>query len=87
MNPLYGIWAAVNHPIEASSISLEEAIRCYTLDAAFASFEEGLKGSLEPGKLADVTVLSEDLSNIDLDDIKDVTVGLTMVGGKIEFRT
>ena len=46
-----------------------------------------MKGSLEPGKLADVTVLSEDLSNIDLDDIKDVTVGLTMVGGKIEFRT
>ena len=86
MNPLYGIWAAVNHPIEASSISLEEAIRCYTLDAAYASFEEGLKGSLEPGKLADVAVLSKDLSSIDPDAIKDVTVDLTMVGGKIEYR-
>jgi len=86
MNPLYGIWAAVNHPIEASSISLEEAIRCYTLDAAYTSFEEGLKGSLESGKLADVAMLSEDLTSIDSDAIKDVTVDLTMVGGKIEFR-
>ena len=86
MNPLYGIWAAVNHHIEASSISLEEAIRCYTLDAAYASFGEGLKGSLEPGKLADVVVLSEDLSSIDPGSIKDVTVELTMVGGKIEYR-
>jgi predicted amidohydrolase YtcJ len=86
MNPMYGVWAAVNHPIESSSISVEEAIRCYTLDAAYASFEEGLKGSLEPGKLADVAVLSEDLSSIDLDAIKDVTVDFTMVGGKIEYR-
>jgi predicted amidohydrolase YtcJ len=86
MNPLFGIWAAVNHPIEASSITLEEAIRCYTLNAAYASFEEGLKGSLEPGKLADVTVLSEDLASIDPDDIKEVRVGLTMVGGKVEYR-
>jgi predicted amidohydrolase YtcJ len=86
MNPLFGIWAAVNHSVESSSITLEEAIRCYTLDAAYASFEEGSKGSLELGKLADVTVLSEDLTSIDPDDIKDVKVDLTIVGGKVEYR-
>ena len=86
MNPLYGIWAAVMHTLESCRITLEEAIRSYTLDAAYASFEEGLKGSLEPGKLADVTVLSEDLTSIDPDAIKDVTVDLTIVGGKVEYR-
>ena len=86
MNPLYGLWAAVRHPIEGSSISLEEAVKGYTLDAAYSSFEEGIKGSLEPGKLADIAILSQDLTAIDPDEIKDVTVDLTMVGGKIEYR-
>jgi len=86
MNPLYGLWAAVRHPIEGSSISLKEAVRGYTLDAAYASFEAGIKGSLEPGKLADIAILSRDLTAIDPDEIKDVTVVLTMVGGKIEYR-
>jgi len=86
MNPLYGLWAAVKHPIEGSGISLEEAVRGYTLDAAYASFEEEIKGSLEPGKLADIAVLSRDLAAIDPDEIKDVTVELTMVGGEIEYR-
>lgn len=86
MNPLYGLWAAVRHPIEGSSISLEEAVKGYTLDAAHASFEEGIKGSLEPGKLADIAVLSRDLYAIAPDEIKNVTVDLTMVGGKIEYR-
>jgi predicted amidohydrolase YtcJ len=86
MNPLFGLWAAVRHPIEGSSISLVEAVKSYTLDAAYASFEEEIKGSLEPGKLADIAVLSKDLTAIDLDEIKNVTVELTMVGGKIEYR-
>ena len=86
MNPLYGLWAAVRHPVEGSGISLEEAVKGYTLDAAHSSFEEGIKGSLEPGKLADIAVLSRDLAAIDPDEIKNVTVDLTMVGGKIEYR-
>lgn len=85
MNPIYGLWAAVRHPIEGSGISLEEAVKAYTLDAAYASFEEDIKGSLEPGKLADIIILSRDISAIDPDEIKDVTVDLTMVGGKIEY--
>ena len=86
MNPLYGLWAAVRHPIEGSGVSLEEAVKGYTLDAAHSSFEEGIKGSLESGKLADIAVLSRDLTAIDPDEIKNVTVDLTMVGGKIEYR-
>ncbi|MFA9437190.1 MAG: amidohydrolase, partial [Candidatus Bathyarchaeota archaeon] len=86
MNPLYGLWAAVRHPIEGSGVSLEEAVKGYTLDAAHSSFEEEIKGSLEPGKLADIAVLSRDLAAIDPDEIKNVTVDLTMVGGKIEYR-
>jgi len=86
MNPLYGLWAAMRHPLEGSRITLEEAVMCYTLDAAYASFEEGIKGSVEPGKLADIAVLSEDLTAIHPDEIKDVTVDLTMVGGRIEWR-
>ena len=86
MNPLYGLWAAVRHPIEGSSISIEEAVKGYTLDATYASFEEGIKGSLELGKLADIAILSRDIASIDPDEIKNVTVDLTMVGGKIEYR-
>jgi hypothetical protein len=85
-NPVYGIWAAVRHPIEGSRITVEEAVRCYTLDAAYASFEEGIKGSIEPGKLADIAILSEDLTAIDPDEIKEVRTRLTMVGGRIEWR-
>ena len=82
-NPIYGLWAAVNHPIEGSRITLEEAIRGYTLGAAYASFEERIKGSIEAGKLADVAVLSKDLTAIPKEEILDVTVDLTMVGGEI----
>ncbi len=83
--PSTGSGPPSDNPIEGSSISLEEAVKGYTLDAAHASFEEGIKGSLEPGKLADIAVLSRDLTAIDPDEIKNVTVDLTMVGGKIEY--
>jgi predicted amidohydrolase YtcJ len=86
-NPLYGIWAAVNHPIKKNRISLEEAIKCYTLNGAYASFEEDIKGSIEPGKLADIAVLSKDLYNIDSDSIKDVKVDLTIVNGNISYKS
>ncbi|MCW3992198.1 MAG: amidohydrolase [Candidatus Bathyarchaeota archaeon] len=85
-NPLYGLWSAVNHPVRASRITLEEAVRCYTLDAAYASFEEDLRGSVEPGKLADITILDGDLTELPSDEIKDVPVHMTIVGGKILYR-
>jgi hypothetical protein len=85
-NPVYGLWAAVNNPIEESRITLEEAVRCYTLEAAYASFEEGIKGSIEPGKLADVAILSEDLTSIPPKDIRDVRVDLTMIDGRVQWK-
>jgi predicted amidohydrolase YtcJ len=85
-NPLYGLWSAVNHPIRASRITLEEAVRCYTLDAAYASFEEDLRGSVEPGKLADITILDGDLTELPSDEIKDAPVHMTIVSGKILYR-
>jgi len=85
-NPIYGLWSAVNHPIEESRITLEKAIKCYTLDAAYASFEEDLKGSIEPGKLADITLLSEDLTSMPPEKIGEARVDLTMVDGNILWR-
>ena len=84
-NPIYGIWSAVNHWIKDSRITLEEAVRSFTLDTAYASFEEDLKGSIETGKLADITIVKEDLTEIPSDDIKDATVHMTIVGGKILY--
>ena len=84
-NPVYGIWSAVNHPIRGSRITIEEAVRGFTLDAAYASFEDDVKGSIEPGKLADITILEEDLTEITHDEIKDVPVYMTIVGGKILY--
>ena len=85
-NPLYGLWAAINNPIEESRITLEEAVRCYTLDSAYASFEEEFKGSIEPGKLADIAILSEDLTSIPPEDIKDKLIDTTIVGGELQWR-
>lgn len=85
-NPLYGIWSAVNHPVRESRITLEEAVKGFTLDAAYASFEEELKGSVEPGKLADITILEKDLTQLPSEEIKDVSVMMTIVGGKILYH-
>jgi predicted amidohydrolase YtcJ len=86
INPLFGIWAAIRHPIEESSITLEEAVRCYTLDAAYASFEEDIKGSIETGKLADIAFLSQDLTEVEPEIIKDTEVWMTIVDGNIVWR-
>jgi hypothetical protein len=61
-HPLYGIWSAVNHPIKKSRITLEEAVKCFTYEGAYATREEDLKGTIEPGKLADITILPVDIT-------------------------
>ena len=68
------------------AISMMEAIRCYTLNAAYASHEESIKGSIEPGKLADIIVLSGDILEIDPMNIVDLRVDLTMIDGVIEYE-
>jgi predicted amidohydrolase YtcJ len=86
LSPLLGIWAAVSREsFPEERISLEEALQLYTLNAAFASFEENVKGSIEMGKFADFVVLSHDLTEIELEKIRDVEVEMTIVDGKIVF--
>jgi predicted amidohydrolase YtcJ len=84
-SPLYGIHWAVNAPMESQRISVHEAIKCYTINAAIASFEENLKGSIEIGKLADMVVLSEDPYE-NPERIKEIKVALTMQDGEIVYR-
>jgi len=63
-------------------ISAPEAIRCSTLNGAYASFEDGIKGSLEPGKLADLVVWDHDLLAIDPMQLLTVKPERTMLGGR-----
>ena len=71
------------HPDQA--MTRDEALRSMTLDAARAAFEEDLKGSLDVGKLADLTVLSADLLEVPEDEIQDVEVVYTIVGGEVRY--
>ena len=66
-------------------MSRVEALKSYTVNNAYAAFEEKLKGTLEPGKLADITVLSRDIMTIPEDEIPATDVVYTIVGGKIAF--
>ncbi len=66
-------------------ISVEEAIYLYTMASAYASFEEDLKGSITPGKLADLVILGEDPRLVNPDEIKDIPVEMTLVGGEIKY--
>ena len=90
--PILGIHAAVNQKTRTGQdyapgekISAEEALRCYTLNGAYATFEEQIKGSLEPGKLADLVLLSEDPTRVPAEKIKEVQVIATMIGGEFVY--
>jgi len=87
--PLLGIHAAVNQKTRSGQdynseekISVAEAIRCYTIRGAYATFEEKIKGSLEKGKLADLVILEDDPIKIPPHLIKDLPIIATMVGGE-----
>ena len=92
VNPWRGIHNAVNRRtsdgkpeggwLPAQRLSVETALKAYTSSAAYASFEERIKGTLEPGKLADVIVLSQNLFDIDPMTIHETRVFLTVVDGK-----
>jgi hypothetical protein len=68
------------------AISVMEAIRLYTWNGAYLGKEEDLKGSIEPGKLADLIVIDRDILNIDSEEIKDIQVLTTLVDGKIVYQ-
>jgi len=96
LNPLLGIYAAVTRRTVDSKnpdgwnpdqkISVEDAIKCYTLNAAYASFEENIKGSIKVGKLADLVVLSDNILTINPVKIKDVKVDMTIFNGEIIYK-
>jgi len=86
ISPLLGIYAAVARKAFADEgISVDEALCLYTVNAAYASFEENIKGSIEVGKLADFVVLSHDPCKVLPDKIRDIEVEMTIVGGKMMY--
>ncbi len=90
--PLEGIYSAVTRRtlddknpggwVPQQKIAVEQALTAYTKNGAFASFEEDIKGTLEPGKLADFVVISEDLTTIDPIKMREAKILQTFVGGK-----
>lgn len=95
LNPLVGIYAAVTRQttdgknpdgwFPEQKLPLEEALKGFTLNGAKAEFSEGVKGSLEEGKLADLVVLDQNLFKIAPEKIKDAHVTLTIAGGRIVY--
>jgi predicted amidohydrolase YtcJ len=93
--PLEGIYAAVTrrtlddkHPggwVPEQKIGVEDALRAYTTGGAYASFEEGEKGSLARGKLADVVIIDRDLTRIPPETIREARIMYTIVGGRVVF--
>ncbi len=94
-SPLLGIYAAATRRtlndqnpdgwIPKEKIEVEDALFAYTRNAAYSSFDEGIKGTLEVGKLADFVIISKDLRTIAPEAVKDATILQTYVGGKKVF--
>jgi predicted amidohydrolase YtcJ len=94
--PLQGIYAAVtrrtlddrnpNGWVPEQKITVEDALRAYTVNAAYASFDEEIKGSLVRGKLADIVVIDRDLTAVPTETIRDARILMTIVGGTVVFE-
>ncbi len=85
LNPMLGIHAAATAPHGA--VSVFDAVRAYTLNSAYAEFQEKEKGTIERGKLADFVILSDDIFTIGHAKIVDVRIMLTVVDGKVVYQT
>jgi len=93
VNPIACFYATISRKMKDGKrfypdqcMSRQEALRSYTINGAYAAFEEKIKGSLTPGKLADITVLSKDIMTIPEDEILGTEVLCTIVGGKIVYQ-
>lgn len=92
-NPMFGLYGAITRAdgktgdvvCEGQKIGILDAIRMYTYNGAYASFEENIKGSIETGKLADLVVLSENILETPANKIKEIKVDLTMIDGEIVY--
>jgi predicted amidohydrolase YtcJ len=86
ISPILGIWAAVTRKDKAEEVlAVEEALKTYTVNAAYASFDEKKKGTIEPGKLADLTILSDDPMGVPADKIRNLAVEMVIVDGKVVY--
>lgn len=88
IDPLLGISVATERKPGPNSekLTVEEAVRLYTLGAAFAEFQENEKGSITVGKLADLVILSDDIFEMDPREIRNARVLTTIVGGRVVYR-
>lgn len=93
VSPIACFYASVSRKLKDGSVfypdqrmTREEALRSYTINAAYGAFEENIKGSLTPGKLADIVVLSKDIMTIPEDEIPTAEVLYTIVGGKVAYQ-
>jgi predicted amidohydrolase YtcJ len=93
ISPLLGIYVAITRKTDIGreigpeqKIGLKDALKAYTLNGAYVTFEEGVKGSIEPDKLADFVVLSDDPLNVGDSEIKDIHVEMTIIGSKIVYE-
>jgi predicted amidohydrolase YtcJ len=94
MTPWWGVWAAVvRRELTTGEIlapqerlSVLEALTLYTRNGAYAGFEEKSKGSLEPGKFADFIVVDRDVLTVSNEELKDVQVLMTFVGGELGYK-
>jgi predicted amidohydrolase YtcJ len=96
MNALYGIYAAVTRRtlddknpggwVPEQKITVEEAVRAFTWGSAYAEFQDGVKGTLEPGKLADLVMVSDDIFTIDPTKIAAAKVLLTVADGRVVYE-
>ncbi len=97
LNPMFGIYAAAtrrtlddknpNGWIPEQKISVEEAVRAYTLGSAYAEFQENAKGTIAVGKLADLVILSDDIFSINPNEIRNVKVLTTVMDGRVVFES
>jgi len=93
VDPIASFYASVTRKLKDGTVfyadqrmSRAEALRSYTMGPAYAAFEDGIKGSLTPGKLADITVLSRDILAVPDDQIPGTEVLYTIVGGEVKYR-
>ncbi len=96
MNPMFSIYAAVTRRtldgknpkgwVPEQKISVEEAVRAYTVGSAWAEFQESVKGTITPGKLADLVILSRDIFKIDPKDIETTKVVMTILDGRVIYE-
>ena len=92
-NPLLGIYAAVTRRAESGqelspeeAVSVKQALAMYTINAAYASFEEDIKGSITPGRLADMVVLGADPLKSPPEQLKDIRVEMTIIDGRVAWE-